>query len=154
MHVTVKFFSFYREMAGTDRLAVDVAEDATVGQLVHVLAEELQSPTLAQEPVVLMVNHSTRQNSVVLFDCYLITEEGRIRGEWGYGAEDKPPWNVGPESTIAFSPACIFDLPDDEEVPEYPEVLMQFITASGKHFSHRFTKCTPQFGRRELRQAA
>jgi molybdopterin converting factor small subunit len=57
MHVTVKFFSYYREMAGTDRLTVDVAEDATVGQLVHVLSEELQSPTLSQEPVILMVNH-------------------------------------------------------------------------------------------------
>ena len=54
---------------------------------------------------VLIVNHSTRQNSVVTFDCFLHTPRGTIAGDWGYGGEDKPPWNVGPESTIAFSPS-------------------------------------------------
>ena len=57
MHVTVKFFSHYRERAGTDRLGVDLSAGATVSELVQKLSEELKSPTLANEPVILMVNH-------------------------------------------------------------------------------------------------
>ena len=93
---------------------------------------------------VLVVNHSTRQNSIVLFDCLLRTDDGVIEGDWGYSGEDKPPWNIGPESTIAFSPACFFDVPDDYEVPDDLEFQIQFITASGKRFSHRFTKQAPR----------
>ena len=94
---------------------------------------------------VLIVNQSTRQNSVVLFDCFLLTERGEIQGDWGYAGDDKPPWNVGPESTIAFSPACFFDVPEDFEVPDNPKFRIQFITASGKQFSHRFAKRAPRF---------
>jgi hypothetical protein len=93
---------------------------------------------------VLIVNHSTRQNSIVLFDCFLRTDRGVVQGDWGYSGEDKPPWNIGPESTIAFSPACFFDVPDDFEVPDDPEFEVQFVTASGKRFSHRFTKHAPR----------
>ena len=100
---------------------------------------------------VLIVNHSTRQNSIVLFDCYLKTERGEVQGDWGYSGEDKPPWNIGPESTIAFSPACFFDVLEDFEVPENPEFRLEFITASGKTFSHDFTKLAPRL-RSETRQ--
>lgn len=93
---------------------------------------------------VLIVNHSTRQNSVVLFDCFLQTDQGEIQGDWGYSGEDKPPWNIGPESTIAFSPACFFDVPEDFEVPDNPEFRIQFITAGSKQFSHSFTKQAPR----------
>ena len=94
---------------------------------------------------VLIVNHSTRQNSVVLFDCFLITDDGReIQGDWGYSDEDKPPWNVGPESTIAFSPACFFDVPEDFEIPKNPTFRICFLTASGGQFSHTFTKEAPR----------
>ena len=93
---------------------------------------------------VLIVNHSTRQNSVVVFDCFLQTENGEIQGDWGFSGDDKPPWNIGPESTIAFSPACLFDVPEDFVVPENPEFRIQFITASGKTFSHHFTKEAPR----------
>ena len=95
---------------------------------------------------VLIVNHSIRQNSIVVFECFLQTPTGEIAGEWGYGGDDQPPWNVGPESTIAFSPACIFDVPEDFEVPDDPEVRVQFITASGKTFTHRFQKDAPRVG--------
>ena len=91
-----------------------------------------------------MANHSTRQNSIVLFDCFLITGQGLIQGDWGYTGDDKPPWNVGPESTIALSPACFFDVPEDFEVPADLEFHLQFLTASGKEFSHRFTKKAPR----------
>ena len=105
---------------------------------------------------VLIVNHSTRQNSVVLFDCFLQTEGGPIQGDWGFSGDDKPPWNIGPESTIAFSPACFFDVPEDFEVAENPEFQIQFITASGKRFSHRFTKQAPRLraATEPLKQAA
>ncbi|MFT7642030.1 MAG: hypothetical protein ACI9G1_003787 [Pirellulaceae bacterium] len=94
---------------------------------------------------VLIVNHSTRQNSIVLFECFLKTDGGEIQGDWGYSGEDKPPWNVGPETSIAFSPVCFFDVPSDFETPENPEFRLEFITASGKTFSHRFTQEAPQF---------
>jgi hypothetical protein len=94
---------------------------------------------------VLIVNHSTRQNSVILFECFLQTEQGLIRGDWGYSEDDKPPWNIGPESTIAISPACFFDVAEDFEVTDDLAFSMRFVTASGKHFSHRFTKLAPRF---------
>lgn len=93
---------------------------------------------------VLIVNHSTRQNSVVLFNCFLETDQGEIQGDWGYGGDDKPPWNVGPESTIAFSPACIFDVPESLEIPEQPGFRIEFLTASGQQFSRQFTKLAPR----------
>lgn len=94
---------------------------------------------------VLIVNHSTRQNSVILFECFLQTPQGLIRGDWGFTGDDKPPWNVGPESTIAFSPACFFDVPDDFEVPDDLSFSMRFVTASGKRFTHNFTRIAPRF---------
>lgn len=89
---------------------------------------------------VLIVNHSIRQNSIVLFECFLPTDQGVLEGDWGYAGDDKPPWNIGPESSIAFSPACFFDVPENYEVPENPAVYLRFVTASGKRFTHRFTK--------------
>ncbi len=105
---------------------------------------------------VLIVNHSTRQNSVIAFECFLHTPKGLIQGDWGYSGEDKPPWNVAPESTVAFSPACCFDVPEDYEVPDNLEFRIQFLTASGKGFSQRFTKQAPRFPARSQapRQAA
>ena len=93
---------------------------------------------------VLIMNQSARQNSIVLFDCYLLTEEGEVQGDWGYSGEDKPPWNIGPDSTIAFSPACFFDVPNDYEVPEDLTFRIEFITASGKRFQHTFQQYAPR----------
>lgn len=93
---------------------------------------------------VLAVNHSTRQNSIVLFDCYLTTDGGPIQGDWGYSGDDRPPWNIGPESTLGISPACFFDVPDDLELPDDWEFRIRFITASGRLFTHRFTKQAPR----------
>lgn len=102
---------------------------------------------------VLIVNHSARQNSIITFHCSLQTEQGRIEGEWGYGGEDKPPWNVGAESTIAFSPACIFNVPADYEPPENLSVSVEFVTVSGKNFHHQFEQRTPSFAATENRAA-
>ncbi|MEO1614641.1 MAG: hypothetical protein AAFV88_02250 [Planctomycetota bacterium] len=92
---------------------------------------------------VLIVNQSTRQNSVVIFDCFLATPDGEVAGDWGYVEEDEPPWNVGPESSIAFHPCCAFDVPEDLELPENPSFRIEFITASGQRFSQTFHKYAP-----------
>ena len=93
---------------------------------------------------VLAVNHSTRQNSIVFFECYLQTADGDVLGDWGYGGNDNPPWNVGPETTIPLSPACFFDVPEDFEIPDDPVFRMHFVTASGKQFVHQFRKHAPR----------
>lgn len=106
---------------------------------------------------VLIVNHSLRQNSIIRFDCFLETEDGWIAGEWGYGGDDKPPWNVGPETAISFSPACVFDVPTTYEAPEDIVFWVRFVTASGKRFTKRFTKNLKQDRSTEelnLREAA
>lgn len=93
---------------------------------------------------VLIVNHSSRQNSIITFDCFLQTERGEVRGDWGFTGDDKPPWNIGPESTIGFSPACIFDVPEDYDVPENLNVRIEFIAVGGKTFHHNFTRQVPR----------
>lgn len=106
---------------------------------------------------VLIVNHSIRQNSIVLFECFLPTEDGVIEGDWGYSGDDKPPWNIGPETSLAFSPACFFDVPANYEIPENPAVYLRFVTASGKRFTHRFNKQVKRHraaGPPKLQQAA
>ena len=92
---------------------------------------------------VLIVNHSTRQNSVVLFDCLLRTDSGVIHGDWGYSGDDKPPWNIPPQSAISLSLACFFDMPDDYEVPEDLRFRVEFVTTSGKRFPHVFSRNLP-----------
>ena len=93
---------------------------------------------------VLIVNHSLRQNSVVLFECFLLTEKGLVEGDWGFVGDDRPPWNIGPETSIAFSPACFFDVPADYEMPDDPVFYLRFVTASGKRFTKRFSKKAKQ----------
>ena len=97
-----------------------------------------------EEGGVLIVNHSLRQNSIVLFECFLPTGTDVVAGDWGYSGDDKPPWNIGPETSIAFSPACSFDVPSDYDVPDDPVFYLKFVTASGKRFTHRFRRLAPK----------
>jgi hypothetical protein len=92
---------------------------------------------------VLIANDSTRQNSIVRFDCFLYLEKQVIAGTWGYIDEDKPPWNIGPEMTIALSPACFFPVENDFQVPDDVRFRMEFITVSGKRFGHEFSLEAP-----------
>ena len=94
---------------------------------------------------VLVVNQSTRQDSVVVFDCFLKTGNDNIRGDWGFTGEDKPPWNVGPQSTIAISPACFFEVPMSFEIPDDLNFKIVFYTACGTQFSHTFAKEAPRY---------
>ena len=87
---------------------------------------------------VMVANNSSRQNSIYRFDCYLKQPGGEIKGDWGWCHEDKPPWNIGPETTIAVSPACFFDVPDNYEVSDELEFRIEFVTVSGKRFRHTF----------------
>lgn len=106
---------------------------------------------------VLVANHSIRQNSIVLFDCWLLLPGGQqIRGDWGTVGEDKPPWNVGPESSIAMALACFFDVPEDFELTKDYQIGVEFVTASGRRFAHTFFREAPALGevRQRFRRAA
>lgn len=93
---------------------------------------------------VLIANNSTRQNSIVLFDCWFLLPNGEeIQGNWGTVGDDHPPWNIGPESTIAMGLACFFDVPVDFEVPDTFEIGIDFISASGKRYAHTFSHEAP-----------
>ena len=93
---------------------------------------------------VLIANNSTRQNSVFRFDCYLEHQGHRIKGDWGFSGEDKPPWNIGPETTIAFSPACFFEVPEDYQTPEDLSFDIELLTVSGKRFRETFFLKAPR----------
>jgi hypothetical protein len=93
---------------------------------------------------VLVANNSLRQNSIVRFDCYVQYEQGWLKGSWGYLNDDKPPWNIPPNSSIAISPACFFDVPEDFTVGEELPFRVEFITASGRRFAHRFSLKAPE----------
>lgn len=92
----------------------------------------------------LIANNSTRQNSIVRFDCFLSHNGKLIQGKWGYVDEDHPPWNIPPQSTIAMSLACFFDVPEDCEVPENLDFRVEFVTVSGQRFRHLFSVNTPE----------
>ena len=56
MKVTVKFFSVYREIAGTDRLTLDLSENATVDEAIRLLHKVLKGPVVEMDQTVFMVN--------------------------------------------------------------------------------------------------
>lgn len=89
---------------------------------------------------VLVANQSTRQNSIVKYEGFLKLGEDEIKGSWMYAEDDLPPWNIAPESSIALRLGCWFDVPDGYEVPDELEFEIEFVTASGKRFSHRFQR--------------
>jgi hypothetical protein len=93
---------------------------------------------------VLVANNSLRQNSIVRFDCYLSYAQGWLKGSWGYLNDDKPPWNIPPQTSIAISPACFFDVPEDFEVADDLQFRVEFLTASGRRFAHRFAMKAPE----------
>ena len=87
---------------------------------------------------VLVANNSTTQNSIIKFDCYLRDGKQWVKGVWGYQNNDKPPWNIAPQSTIAISPVCFFDVRKDFEMKDDSVFKLEFITISGKRFSFLF----------------
>lgn len=87
---------------------------------------------------VLVANNSTRQNAIINYECAFLHQGRTLQGDWGYIDDNKPPWNIGPESSIALGLAFFFDVEDDFEVPAQIEFHVSFITVSGKRFESRF----------------
>lgn len=99
---------------------------------------------------VLIANNSSRQNSIVLFECTFIPPVGnRFRGDWGTVGDDRPPWNIGPDTTIGMGLACFFDVPSDFEVPDGFVIEVDFVTANGDRFRHVFFEEAPIFGEQQ-----
>ncbi len=84
-----------------------------------------------------------------MFECWLTlpgdkeTSGQEIRGDWRSIGNDKPPWNIGPESSISFGLACFFDVPLDFDIPDTFQIGIDFITANGKSFHHTFLPSMP-----------
>ena len=57
MQVNVKFFSYLRQITGTDQLSVDLAEKATVADLLKSLNEKFDGLSIKDERTSIMVNH-------------------------------------------------------------------------------------------------
>jgi MoaD family protein len=68
MQVTVKLFSYFRQIAGTDQLAVDVAEGTTAADLLDLLSERLDSTALKDKSASLMVNQRNAAPETTLKD--------------------------------------------------------------------------------------
>ena len=68
MKVTVKFFSFFRHIAGVDQLSVDLPEGASLAELLNALSEKLGSPSFTNEQVTMMVNHKNAFPGTILME--------------------------------------------------------------------------------------
>jgi molybdopterin converting factor small subunit len=56
MQVTVKFFSFFSQIAGTDRLSVDLADGTSVSDLLNYLSIQFDNQLLKNDQVVILIN--------------------------------------------------------------------------------------------------
>ncbi len=57
MQVTVKFFSYLRQITGTDQISVELTEMTTVADLVKRLEEKFDGLSIKDEQTSIMVNH-------------------------------------------------------------------------------------------------
>ena len=94
---------------------------------------------------VLIANNSSRQNTIIFFECWLQLPNGNhICGDWGIIGDDSPPWNIAPDSTIPMGMACFFDVPEDFVLPDHYALRVAFLTASGRRFWHTFGMQSPK----------
>ena len=67
MQVTVKFFSFFRPIAGTDQLSIDLPDGATLARLMTCLTERFNAPIFSSnEGTIMMVNRKNAFPDTVL----------------------------------------------------------------------------------------
>ena len=66
MRVTVKFFTYYRSITGTDRLVVDISDAATVAELVEKLRSQFDSSSFTLERAMPLVNEKRAIPETVL----------------------------------------------------------------------------------------
>jgi MoaD family protein len=57
MQVTVKFFSYLRQITGMDQISIDLADGAMVSELLNSLSEKYNSLALKNKQISIMVNH-------------------------------------------------------------------------------------------------
>jgi hypothetical protein len=93
---------------------------------------------------ILIANNSTRQNSIVRFNCSFKYQGASIKGYWGYMEDEKFPWNIAPESAIDVRLACFFDVPEDFEIPDDMDFRVEFLTVGGRQFGHTFSLRVPE----------
>jgi molybdopterin converting factor small subunit len=66
MHITVKYKSFFRALAGVDQEVLDVADGTTIQGLTSLLAEKFQNLPLEDEKTCFFVNgQASTQNQVL-----------------------------------------------------------------------------------------
>jgi MoaD family protein len=68
MKVTVKFFSHFRQMVGTDQLSVDLDGGVTIASLLNSLSERFDNPALKNDRAVLLVNQKNAFPETILKD--------------------------------------------------------------------------------------
>ena len=68
MTVTVKFFAHFRQIVGTDQLAVDLNGDETIAGLLNALSERFDNAALKDERPVLFVNQKHAKQDTILKD--------------------------------------------------------------------------------------
>lgn len=66
MQVTVKLFSFLGQMAGTDRLTVDLIDGASVSDLLNSLNIQFENKLLQIEQIVVLINQKQASFQSVL----------------------------------------------------------------------------------------
>ncbi len=66
MQVTVKFFSFFRPIAGTDQLSIELPEGATLTELLDSLSEKFASPSFRTDAAMIMVNRKNAFPETIL----------------------------------------------------------------------------------------
>ena len=66
MQVTIKFFSFFCQIVGTDRLSVDLADGAVVSDLLNSLSNQFDNPLLKNEQVVILINKKNTSLQTIL----------------------------------------------------------------------------------------
>ena len=66
MQVTVKFFSFFCQIVGMDRLSVDLADGTLVADLLNSLSNQFDNPLLKNEQVVILVNQKHASLQTIL----------------------------------------------------------------------------------------
>lgn len=93
---------------------------------------------------VLVANNSSRQNAIVNYECSFQYQGQTVVGDWGYVDDDKPPWNVGPDSSIGLGLAFFFDVAEDFEIPDQLEFSVTFFAVNGKRFDSRFWLKAPR----------
>jgi molybdopterin converting factor small subunit len=68
MQVTVKFFSFFRPITGTDQLSIDLPDGATLGDLLNSLNQKFGTPAFTGQKAMVLVNRRSAFPETILRD--------------------------------------------------------------------------------------